>query len=226
MRKDDINVKDMIFTGLWIAIVTVVTMSVVIPIPLTQGYVNLGDAAVFLGAFLLGRKNGAIAAGLGSGLADMLLSYASFAPFTLVIKASMAFIFGSFLILSAGKVKPGSKKIPGSRILGIALATLLMAAGYYFAEWILTGNRVAPIVSIPWNLLQGAVGGAIALLLTAAMGSMRMPARQHNNPPEKDGAPAARGRDEIPGQETESQPRPAREPGQDQAPPSPEADGK
>lgn len=178
MRKDDINVKEMIFTGLWIAVVTVVTMAVVIPIPLTQGYVNLGDAAVFLGAFLLGRKNGAIAAGLGSGLADLLLSYASFAPFTLVIKAGMAFIFGSFLILSAGKVKPGSKNIPFSRVLGIALATLLMAGGYYFAEWILTGNNVAPIVSIPWNILQGSVGGGLALLLMVAMSSIRMPARQ------------------------------------------------
>jgi len=178
MKKDDINVKDMIFTGLWIAVVTVITMSVVIPIPLTQGYVNLGDAAVFLGAFLLGRKNGAIAAGLGSGLADLLLSYASFAPFTLVIKAAMAFIFGSFLVLSAGKVKPESKKIPFSRVLGIALATLLMAGGYYFAEWILTGNKVAPIVSIPWNILQGSIGGALALLLMVAMSSVRMPAHQ------------------------------------------------
>lgn len=178
MKKDDSNVKDMIFTGLWIAVVTVITMSVVIPIPLTQGYVNLGDTAVFLGAFLLGRKNGAIAAGLGSGLADLLLSYAPFAPFTLVIKAAMAFIFGSFLILSAGKVKPESKKIPFSRVLGIALATLLMAGGYYFAEWILTGNKVAPIVSIPWNILQGSIGGGLALLLMVAMSSIRMPVHQ------------------------------------------------
>lgn len=178
MKKDEISVKDVIFTGLWIAVVTVVTMSVVIPIPLTQGYVNLGDAAVFLGAFLLGRKNGAIAAGLGSGLADMILSYASFAPFTLVIKAAMAFIFGTFLIMSEGKVRPGSKKVPFSRVLGIALSTFVLAGGYYGAEWFLTGNKVAPIVSIPWNLLQGAVGGGIALLLMAAMGSLRMPVRQ------------------------------------------------
>lgn len=178
MRKDDIHVKDLIFTGLWIAVVTVITMSVVIPIPMTQGYVNLGDAAVFLGAFLLGRRNGAIAAGLGSALADILLSYASFAPFTLVIKAAMAFIFGSFLILSAGKVKPESKKVPFSRVLGIVLATVVLAGGYYAAEWMLTGNSVAPIVSIPWNILQGAIGGGIALLLMTAMGGIRMPARQ------------------------------------------------
>ena len=178
MRKDDIHVKDLIFTGLWIAVVTVITMSVVIPIPMTQGYVNLGDAAVFLGAFLLGRRNGAIAAGLGSALADILLSYASFAPFTLVIKTAMAFIFGSFLILSAGKVKPESKKVPFSRVLGIILATIVLAGGYYAAEWILTGNSVAPIVSIPWNILQGAIGGGIALLLMTAMGGIRMPERQ------------------------------------------------
>jgi uncharacterized membrane protein len=181
MRKDDIHVRDLIFTGLWIAVVTVITMSVVIPIPMTQGYVNLGDAAVFLGAFLLGRRNGAIAAGLGSALADILLSYASFAPFTLVIKAAMAFIFGSFLMLSAGKVKPESKKVPFSRVLGIALATVVLAGGYYAAEWILTGNSVAPIVSIPWNILQGGIGGGIALLLMTAMGSIRMPARQSAN---------------------------------------------
>jgi hypothetical protein len=31
-------------------------MAIVIPIPLTQGYVNLGDAAVFVGAYLLRKK--------------------------------------------------------------------------------------------------------------------------------------------------------------------------
>ncbi|HHX92989.1 MAG TPA: ECF transporter S component, partial [Clostridiales bacterium] len=41
MNKEDLDIKAMIFTGLWIAVVTVVTMAIVIPIPLTQGYVNL-----------------------------------------------------------------------------------------------------------------------------------------------------------------------------------------
>lgn len=179
MNKENVNVVELITTGLWIAVVAVVTMSVVIPIPLTQGYVNLGDSVVFLGVFLLGRKNGTIAAGIGSGLADLLIGYTAFAPFTLIIKAGMAFIFGTFLLISAGKIDTTSKKIPFSRILGIGMATLLMAVGYYFAEWMITGNKVAPIVSIPWNILQGAIGGGLALLLMVALGSIRMPKRSN-----------------------------------------------
>ncbi|NCB42745.1 MAG: ECF transporter S component [Clostridia bacterium] len=177
MKKEstNVNVIELITTGLWIAVVTVITMAVVIPIPFTQGYVNLGDAAVFLGVYLLGRKNGTVAAGIGSGLADLLLGYSAFAPFTLVIKAGMAFIFGTFLKASAGKIDKESKKIPLSRILGIGTATLLLAGGYYFAEWVITGNKVAPLVSVPWNILQGAVGGGLALLLIVALGSIRMP---------------------------------------------------
>ena len=175
MKKESVNVVEIITTGLWIAVVAVITMAVVIPIPFTQGYVNLGDSAVFLGVFLLGRKNGTIAAGIGAGLADLLLGYSAFAPFTLIIKAGMAFIFGTFLLFSAGKVDKESKKIPLSRSVGIGAATLLLAVGYYFAEWIITGNKVAPLVSIPWNILQGAVGGTLALLLIVALGSIRMP---------------------------------------------------
>lgn len=175
MKKENVNVAELITTALWIAVVTVVTISVVIPIPLTQGYVNLGDSVVFLGVFLLGRKNGTIAAGIGSLLADLLVGYTAFAFFTLIIKAAMAFIFGTFLLFSAGKIDASSKKMPFSRIMGVALATLVMSAGYYFAEWMITGNKVAPVVSIPWNILQGAIGGGLALLLMVALGSIRMP---------------------------------------------------
>lgn len=189
MKKENINVIELITTGIWIAIVAVVTISITIPIPLTTGYVNLGDSVVFLGVFLLGRKNGTIAAGIGSGLADLLIGYTAFAPFTLIIKASMAFIFGTFLLFSAGKIDKTSKKIPFSRVLGVGVATILMAGGYYFAEWMITGNKVAPIVSIPWNILQGATGGALALLLMVALGSIRMPKSSKKEEKKSDATP-------------------------------------
>jgi len=197
MKKESVNVTEIITTGLWIAVVTVVTMAVVIPIPFTQGYVNLGDSAVLLGVFLLGRKNGTIAAGIGSGLADLLLGYSAFAPFTLIIKAGMAFIFGTFLTVSAGKISSESKKIPFSRILGVISATALLAAGYYFAEWIITGNKTAPLVSIPWNILQGAVGGTLALLLMVALGSIRMPGGKKKDSRSEEAASAEIKQEEI-----------------------------
>jgi uncharacterized membrane protein len=178
MKKESIGVKDMIMTGLWIAVVTVVTMSVAIPIPLTQGYVNLGDSAVFLGVYFLGRRNGVIAAGIGSALADILVGYAAFSPFTLIIKALMAFIFGSFLGFSSGKIKNESKKLPVSSVIGIGLSVLVLAGGYYLAEWIISGNSTAPLFAIPWNILQGMVGGGIALVLIAGISGIRMPKKE------------------------------------------------
>jgi uncharacterized membrane protein len=177
MHKEDIDIKAMIFTGLWVAVVTVVTMVVVIPIPLTQGYVNLGDAAVFLGAYLLHKKYGAIAAGLGSALADILLSYAAFAPFTLIIKAAMAFIFALSLKFADKQAQKTGRKVSTASIVGIVLATAVLAGGYYVAEWVLTGNSVVPIVSIPWNILQGLVGGSVALVLMAVLSGLRLPER-------------------------------------------------
>lgn len=174
MKKESMNVKEMVMTALWIAIVAVVTWTSAIPI-LPQGYLNLGDAAVFLGVFLIGRRNGTIAAGIGSGIADLLAGFTAFALFTVVIKAGMAFIFGTFLKRFEGKITENSKKRTGSLAVGIGIAATFMAAGYYFAEFIITGNKIAPIISIPWNILQGAVGGMLALLLIGALGRIRMP---------------------------------------------------
>ena len=49
---------------------------------------------IFLSVLLLGKKGGALAAGLGSALADVLGGYAAYAPWTLLIKALMAIIMG------------------------------------------------------------------------------------------------------------------------------------
>ena len=48
------------------------TMVLRIPSP-TGGYLNLGDAVVLLGAYLLGPAWGALAGGIGPALADLLV---------------------------------------------------------------------------------------------------------------------------------------------------------
>ena len=50
-----------------------------------QGYVNLGDCAVPLSAWILGPVYGGVAAGVGSMLADLLSGYAHYAPGTFLI---------------------------------------------------------------------------------------------------------------------------------------------
>ena len=53
------------------------TMVLRIPSP-TGGYLNLGDAVVLLGAYLLGPAWGALAGGIGPALADLLAGYAAY----------------------------------------------------------------------------------------------------------------------------------------------------
>ncbi|MBO4992194.1 MAG: ECF transporter S component, partial [Firmicutes bacterium] len=84
----------LVLTGVLTALVTVCTMVLPIPIPMTTGYVNLGDGMIFLAVMLVGWKYGAFAGGVGAGLADILLGSAAWAPWTLVIKAGMAVIVG------------------------------------------------------------------------------------------------------------------------------------
>ena len=91
--KHDKLIK-LILAALFAALTCVATSVIHVPIPATNGYINLGDGMVLLGAFLLGPVYGAAAGGLGSMLADLLLGYAAYAPGTLIIKAAMGLCAG------------------------------------------------------------------------------------------------------------------------------------
>jgi uncharacterized membrane protein len=98
-----LNVEKLILTGLLTALIAVTTMVIAIPVPFTNGYVHPGDSMIFMAVLILGRRRGALAAGLGSALADSLLGYFIWAPFTLVIKACMAFCTGLIIEKCAEK---------------------------------------------------------------------------------------------------------------------------
>lgn len=88
------NTKKIILTGLMMALVTVATMVFIIPVPFTSGYIHLGDSMIFLSVLILGWRYGAVAAGVGSALADIFVGYANWAPWTLCIKGIMALMMG------------------------------------------------------------------------------------------------------------------------------------
>ena len=90
-----LTTKNLALTALFIALCTLVTMFIRIPLP-TSGYANLGDAMVLLAAWVLGPVYGALAAGLGSALAD-LIGYPIYAPATFIIKFLVAFFAAKLL---------------------------------------------------------------------------------------------------------------------------------
>lgn len=152
------------------AIICVVTMILPIPIPFTTGYIHLGDGVIFLSVLVLGWRYGATAAGLGSAMADILIGFAIWAPWTLVIKGGMAIIMGLFLEkVVKNQQSSQSSGISAYSILGMLLGGIFMVAGYYLAEGIIYGNYIAPLLGIPWNMAQFGVGMVLASLIASAL---------------------------------------------------------
>ncbi len=149
-----------ILTAMLASMVCVCTLCVQIPSPM-NGYINLGDVLVLISAFLLGARYGALAAGLGSALADLFSGYVFYAPGTLVIKAATAF-------LAAILAERSSHRLPATlrRVLAALAGEAIMVLGYLLYAWFFLAHGAAAIASIPGNILQGAVGVLLSVVLT------------------------------------------------------------
>lgn len=151
----------LVMTALMISLILLGTILFRIPIPMTQGYVHLGDAMIYLGVMILGKKYGAVAAGAGSALADILGGFAFWAPWSLVIKFAMAFITGTILEKAADKRK--------AAIPAMAVGGIVMCVGYLIAERIMYGSWALAAVGLPWNIGQFIAGIIISLLINTAL---------------------------------------------------------
>ena len=154
MKK--LTTKNLVATALFMALTIVATMFIRIPLPL--GYVNLGDAFIFLAVFILGPVCGVIAGGVGAGIAD-LFGYITYAPGTLVIKSAMAIV--AWLVYQL--LKTATKKAMFAEIAGGIAGTIVMAVGYFVYEVLLFTTAGVAVLNMPWNLLQGGVGITIAV---------------------------------------------------------------
>ena len=88
------NILKLSYAGLMAALTFISTSILAFPIAFTNGYIHLGDGFVLSCGVVLGKRNGALAAGIGSALADIYLGYASWALPTFIIKALMAYLVG------------------------------------------------------------------------------------------------------------------------------------
>ncbi|MDR1619379.1 MAG: ECF transporter S component [Clostridiales bacterium] len=138
-----------VIAGILAAVILALTL-ISFPIPNMAGaYINLGDAGVYIAAFLLGNPWGALCAAVGSALGDLVLGSVIYAWPTFIIKAAMALV-AALLI----------KKMNGKIFLPLILAGLIMPLGYYLFEGIVYGHGAA-IAGVALNLLQYAVGVTI-----------------------------------------------------------------
>lgn len=153
--KNRSNTEKLVLAALMAALACVATMVIRIPIPATNGYVNLGDAFVILSGVVLGPLYGGLAAGIGSALADLLAGYVSYAIATFIIKGIMGALVGFM-------VKKGSAL---NVIIAGILAEIIMVCGYFLAEALFMGYGLGAIGGVFGNVLQGIAGIVISALL-------------------------------------------------------------
>ena len=92
--------------GLLTALGAAVTLAVRIPMPATEGYLNLGDGIIIAGALLFGPIAAAAARGVGSALADLYGGYSHWALPTLAIKGLEGYIVGFLSHTAPGRSVP------------------------------------------------------------------------------------------------------------------------
>ncbi len=152
------TVRQLTVTALFAAIITFTT-AYFFHIPIgTSGYIHLGDAFIYLAAAFLPTPYAMAAAAIGAGLADALSGMPEWILFTVIIKALMSICF----------TYKADRIVNVRNIVGSVAAGVINIVGYYFAEVILYGNWIAPLLSIPTGgLLQS--GGGIAVFILVGL---------------------------------------------------------
>ena len=153
MKK--LSVRQLTLCSMMAALVFVMTYFPKLPVPVTGGYVHLGDGAIFLAVLLLGPL-GIPAAAIGSALADLIGGYMVYVLPTALIKALMA-LLGWYLYRRGGWLRAA---------MAFVLAEAVMVLGYFLTEWLLYGAAAA-MAAVGPNVIQGAAGAALGLVCKA-----------------------------------------------------------
>ena len=143
MKK--LSVQKLTLCGVMAALVFVMTYFPKIPVPVTGGYVHLGDGAIFLSVLLLGPL-GIPAAAVGAMLSDLIGGYMVYVLPTFLIKGLVALV--------AWKLCRKDQPL-------LAMLSFLLAGALY--------GVASAAAAIGPNVVQGIAGvliGMLCLLIT------------------------------------------------------------
>ena len=143
--------------ALFSALIFVATSFLSIPLPI--GYIHIGDGILFLAAAILPTPYAIGAAIIGAGLADLAAGYAIYIPATVVIKSITALAFSN----------KDNKIVTVRNIIALAVSALICAGGYYLYEALIYNSFVAPLVSVPLNVVQVICGGVVFVIFGTAI---------------------------------------------------------
>ena len=166
-----IEMRDVVLSGVMIALVAVFTLTIRVPFALTRGYFNFCDVGVFLASFAFGPWIGLVAGGLGGALADLVGGYTLYAPLTFLAHGLQGLVAGAI----AGRTIRVPRMVAGWAA-GAAVMVVIYFLGEAYALQMGIGPAAAEAVSI--NIPQVVVGGAVSIPLVVALLKAYPPIRQ------------------------------------------------
>jgi len=155
----EIGVLGIAVSAVMAALVCVATVLVQIPNPATRGYINIGDAMIFVSALTFGTFVGGIAGGVGSALADIVSGYGLYAPFTLIVKGLEGVLVGLI----------ANRKSVTRDVLAVFIAGCEMVLGYFLIEFYLLQFGWAALTEVPGNIFQIVAGGVIGIPVASVL---------------------------------------------------------
>ncbi|MBQ8323080.1 MAG: ECF transporter S component [Clostridia bacterium] len=158
--------KQLAFTAVFAALCCVGTLLITIPLP-ASGFFNTGDVFVLLSGWFLGPLYGAVAAAVGSALADVIAGWAIYAPATFVVKGVDALLAYTVCALLKKLIKKETLDfLP--RALSAVVGEAFMVLGYFLFETVLYGF-VGAAPNVVGNVLQGVCCLLLATVLVSAL---------------------------------------------------------
>lgn len=166
MNQSKTRTFDLAFTAILIALVFMATffLNIKLPIKANGGLVHLGTAMLFIIAILFGPKKGAIAGAIGMGLFDLVGGYLIWVPITIVARGIQGWLVGK-IAWSGGRQGDSMTR----NCIAMVVSVPPMMAVYYLGEVFLYSNWIAPLLSMPGDLVQNALGLAIAIPVCLAL---------------------------------------------------------
>jgi len=167
-----VNIKTLsiVQVALMIAITTLITMTV--RVPTYAGYTHLGDSMIFLSVILLGKRKAVVSSAIGMCLADILGGYIVWAPFTLIIKGSMALIAAIIVYRGKNNGDNIANNIAAFVFAGIWMVFAYYIAGAFVTSFLLSENvtfaqgLIVSLKDVPANVIEVLVGIALAVPLS------------------------------------------------------------
>ena len=170
MGNNNKTVYRVTLTAVFAALVFVASV-ISVPVPAAFGMtrIHLGNIFCLLSGFILGPVGGGLAAGIGSGLYDVII-YGDMlsAPFTLVFKGMMAVVCG--MIAYLGDNRGENHKLNVVAGISGSVTYIILYLGKSFVEGLLLDSALGTVLTaLVTKALTSGINGVIAVVVSVPL---------------------------------------------------------